>query len=710
MLLVRLQVLASNPSAGPSTIQFKSVQAYQLQGLKNVYHVAWNENPMTHVEQLRARLKDEGVDVCGQTSHYMNLEFLQAIFDWVELQDLADRRRVNMISGKICDGGTDRSSADSEMLGDSYAKPDGHAQHKFLGRVEVDYSLSRDGRSCDAQAQLASLDQFFDSKGPEYSSWVADTPGVSMDAASVNFGEHQGLVALLRARPQGEHIFGEKSKAHQLELAASEAWKEIPYLAETWTAVTNKSIAHGNGSPKRLFSMRIFAEFLQEHMLAIPNLHGIRWQASLQKSALHTVRDFRAMAAHFHYFGKTHAVQSSLGNQMKKLFFDTPVSEFMGLQFGRRFEGQGLHTATVVAIEDLGEAKNDLEPAVIKVAYQDKYEEMMTKAQVIECVEAGYQAVLLASEIYQHYDAFTNAMYLLTTAFIADYRSVLTRLSLLIQRNGVSVLQINNKLDATLAELQTLLSVTGSTEASIRTSYDSDRELFKGIPIDSWEASRSQFRELKEAMISKLVSKLNARVRCVGPLNDARLIMFDFKAIPTGSDEVNVEARTSYGNNEVINFAKHFFKLWKDGRTADDIAAQLLTEWNTIKARYNALQGWQRRSNNDLRTTLYTLEEFPEWHRMTNIDCGLPPDDSECERFVSCMNRIKSKTRTRLAGKTLNMLMKISLNGPHPTDVDWMEILEVWRNNTTRGRYSASWKADMSSTVAQLSQAAQEVN
>ena len=325
-----------------------------------------------------------------------------------------------------------------------------------------------------------------------------------MDAASVNFGEHGGIVALMRERPEGEHILGEKSKAHQLELAAGEAWAEIGYLGDTWTPITNKSISHTNGSPKRQFSMRIFAEFVQDHLLAIPSLHGVRWQASLQKSALHTVRDFRAMAGHFHYFGKKHAAQSSLGNQVKKLFMDTPVSEFMGLQFGRRFENQGMHTATVIAIEDLGGAKNDLEPTIVKVAYQDQYEELLTKGQVIECLEVGYQTVLLASEMYAHYDAVTNAMYFLTTAFIADYRAVLTRLSLMIQRNGVSVLSINNKLDSTLAELQTLLAVTGPTEARVRMSYDATRELYKGVPIGGWDAGspRSRLITLKTLLSS----------------------------------------------------------------------------------------------------------------------------------------------------------------------------------------------------------------
>ena len=88
-------------------------------------------------------------------------------------------------------------------------------------------------------------------------------------------------------------------------------------------------------------------------------------------------------------------------------------------------------------------------------------------------------------------------------------------------------------------------------------------------------------------------------------------------------------------------------------------------------------------------------KEFPDWWVLTNIDAAIAPDDAACERWVSCLNRIKSKDRSRLNADTLDDLMMISLNGPAPEKVDWLQVLELWRLATTRGRYKGGkWQSD----------------
>lgn len=268
--------MMNNPTAAPPTIKFQGVVVYQIQALKNVYHCAKHEEPLTHVELYRSRLRDEGVDVGQATSSYGTLEFVAAIAEWVSKQDDKEKEDIFFITGKVWDGGTDKATKDAELLGESFAMKNGHAQHKFLGRVEVDYKDSRDGRSSDAPAHVAALDRFFAAKGEHYQTWWTDTPGVCMDAASVNFGEHAGSAALISQKPGGSHLHAEKAKAHQLELAAGEAWRSSDYLTDTWTKVTNKTIVHYNGSPKRQYAVRHFADFLGEHMVQIPNLHGVR--------------------------------------------------------------------------------------------------------------------------------------------------------------------------------------------------------------------------------------------------------------------------------------------------------------------------------------------------------------------------------------------------------------------------------------------------
>ena len=76
-----------------------------------------------------------------------------------------------------------------------------------------------------------------------------------------------------------------------------------------------------------------------------------------------------------------------------------------------------------------------------------------------------------------------------------------------------------------------------------------------------------------------------------------------------------------------------------------------------------------------------------------------------CERFVSALNRIKSKLRSRLSTKLSNWLLIIALNGPPVGAVDWLAILDIWKANSDRGRYGAAWTVDNSQLATELQSA-----
>ena len=741
----RLVLRKTSPISAPSgrnSLNFLPIRVYQMQALKNVYMVGWHEQSLSQVEWYRDRaLLEPDAEVGKPISAYMVLEFVQAIATWLRVLAYFRRRRAGMLSGKMWDGATDCADDDSELLGDAYTGVDGHPVDEFVGRVAVDYHDSKDGRSSDSQAHVAALDRFYKDLAEELylasegcsaagfaqadleslddvvnvygmEEWVQHTPAVCLDAASVNVGGIAGSGALLSARPNAGHLQVEKAKAHQLELAVGEAWRSQDYFTGTWTSVTNKTIAHLSVSPKRQFAAQVFSDFLKDNFLKIPSLHTVRWQASLLKSARHTVQDYRALAAHFHEFGKTHAKQnllSGIGASMRKIFFDTPCDKMMGLTFGRRFEGHtGVYTGTVVAVADKPDDDAcDLLSPLIKARYQDGHEEQLCKGQLIELMEKGFSSVLEDSEMYAHNMLFTDAKYLRTTAFVADWRETVTHLSLLIQRKGIHPLKINQKLDSTIAELTVLKMGPGRSERAVVDTYDLERELYKGIPVHGWDEAEAYISAFRPEFPSTLIEQLDARVRCTGPVNNARCIMFDFASIPLGNNtRTIVEKRAAYGNEEVQEFAITFTDLWPgtDSRTTAEKAAGLVAEWIDIKSRYNASVGWQSRTNEQMRSFLYTSlgVEFPQWQIMTNIDGGCPPDNASCERWVSCLNRIKGKLRSRLSHKTTNNLMMISANGPHPSKVDWDTIMHIWQSNSRRGRYRSQWQQDNSAAISEL--------
>lgn len=126
---------------------------------------------------------------------------------------------------------------------------------------------------------------------------------------------------------------------------------------------------------------------------------------------------------------------------------------------------------------------------------------------------------------------------------------------------------------------------------------------------------------------------------------------------------------------------------------------QLITqEWHEAYWANKAASstGWQSRTNEQMRTMLYTslAGDFPMWKRNTEIDAACPVDNSDDERWVSALNRIKSKLRSRLSDAVADDLLIISQNGPTPSNVDWNTILSIWRGMSERGRYSGVWKSD----------------
>ena len=145
--------------------------------------------------------------------------------------------------------------------------------------------------------------------------------------------------------------------------------------------------------------------------------------------------------------------------------------------------------------------------------------------------------------------------------------------------------------------------------------------------------------------------------------------------------------------------------MWTDGeRSVEQVVSDLQSQFQEIKARYAKNPSWQSRSNKQIRTLLYTAlaTEYPDYHTATEIDCGLPDDNSCCERFVSLLNRIKSKCRSRLSIKLANWLMLIAANGPKAGEVDWLAILELWKSNSARGRYDRAWRVDQTPVADEL--------
>ena len=75
---------------------------------------------------------------------------------------------------------------------------------------------------------------------------------------------------------------------------------------------------------------------------------------------------------------------------------------------------------------------------------------------------------------------------------------------------------------------------------------------------------------------------------------------------------------------------------------------------------------------------------FPETGKLLNITMALPVGTATVERSFSQMKLIKTRLRSRLSDSNLEHLMKISIEGPPLTDVDFNATLDIFKQKNRR--------------------------
>lgn len=712
-LVIRLESPSNN--APPPSLKFRGVTMFQQQCLINVYDTFWNCDPIAAVERKRRLMKAHDLETYAKVSNYMVLEFLVAISAWVRELLHEEEDQVDNICGVVQDGCTDRSDDDAEMLGFQYSNKFGFPRQVYKGRVAVNYALSRDGLSPDAQAIFESTDQYLKiESSTRYEKWLQRTPGFGLDGASVNLGEGTGIAGIVHGKPEGEHCHFEHAKAHIVELKCNAAHNAVGYFTSTMTSNLKDGFSYFTSSAKRQFHGKVIADTVGDNLLKIVTLHGVRWQASLGRSLRVVVRNWRTYCALFHEDGKKQAPQLQLPVLTRKLYLTTKPELFVGKQYGRRFEGTtGFFTATINSVLALGETGNDLEVPIFNASYQDGFQETLQKGQVLDLMEAGQQTVLMGASTYELYDRWSDARFVLSCAFNLDVKQkCTTRLSELTQRENLTCLSLNVKVAAVCAELELMRDTPGPNERELRASYVSSRESLKGITVADWESASTLLGADKNTYLDALIPALEDDVSASGPVNEARLELFDFSSIPTG--KANATARAKHGNDSVRLLLKKFWPVFNEALKLEGglqaYSDAMLGDWAQIKSRFNLSTTWQGKSNNELRTMLYTSfgAEYPCWRDMVNLDCGLPLDSSCAERWISLQNRIKSRNRCNLSDRILDDAIMVAANGPAIESVDWGRIMEIWNDMSTRGRYSAAWKSDVQPLMDQLNTAMEE--
>ena len=163
------------------------------------------------------------------------------------------------------------------------------------------------------------------------------------------------------------------------------------------------------------------------------------------------------------------------------------------------------------------------------------------------------------------------------------------------------------------------------------------------------------------------------------------------------------ESLSSYGNEQIKLLAGFYGEatVKYDGETHTSKlfvdASELLSEWKIFRrALVVEKKSLMERKNSPILspTMQDILEEmmksktyegvFPETWKLLNIMMALPVSTATVERTFSQMKLIKTRLRNRLSDSNLEHLIKIAIEGPSISNVDFNEILDIFKQKNRR--------------------------
>ncbi|XP_052806605.1 zinc finger protein 862-like [Mya arenaria] len=272
-------------------------------------------------------------------------------------------------------------------------------------------------------------------------------------------------------------------------------------------------------------------------------------------------------------------------------------------------------------------------------------------------------------------------------AFVKDVLNEVSKVSLLFQREDITVSSAVTKLQSVSSVLRNMIDNEGDQLVEIRNEIVDGKlrghTLINIIQDQSLAADRAR-------IVQSLLDCMNTRLEnlTVEPIFTS-CYAFDQKNWPLPE---NREALLLYGKDDVrVVFQRYEVILTNAG--CDIIDA--LSQWTDLKfhvagnpryANLHPLLVWQMVSQMD-----QDKGDFNDILKIIHLTSVLPLSNASCERAFSTMNMIKSDWRCRLDTDTLDTLMKIKIAGvplkefdPRPAVYRWWHTGERQKRPTIK--------------------------
>ena len=243
--------------------------------------------------------------------------------------------------------------------------------------------------------------------------------------------------------------------------------------------------------------------------------------------------------------------------------------------------------------------------------------------------------------------------------FLSDVLPQLSKLSLVFQAASVDFSLIKPQVSVTIATIKRFKTVSGPF-------YKTVDEALKKLDIHFTPENKEAFEhQIAHKYVDAVVSNLEDR------FPDTKLLsafsVFDPQQVP----QENEAEFGTYGNEHIDTLSDNF-QLTIDKETLE-------IEWLSFKEMFKnqvAELSTTEVMHSLIKPSVSTI--YPQLANLANIGLIITVSTATCEHGFSAMKRIKTNLRNRLIAKTLDCLMRISIDGPDLDCFDFVTAATKW--------------------------------
>ena len=273
----------------------------------------------------------------------------------------------------------------------------------------------------------------------------------------------------------------------------------------------------------------------------------------------------------------------------------------------------------------------------------------------------------------------TEYRFVCTMLLMCDVLPHVSHLSKCFQISDCDYSIIPRMLSSTIISLKQLKTSNGMNLSSLNDYMDvlaeANIEIKKPAKLGS-----DYFRQsIQQPFLNNLITNLEKR------FDDKSVIAaFDIfnpekiPLVPDSTDREGVDKFLKYGNKEISELSNQFVDVL--GSEED-----CLHEWSSYRQflRESCTNCKHREVISGLCTNRTTSGIFPIMTKIAKICRVIPIHTADVERTFSQLNLIKTCTRNRLQEKSLDSLLRISIEGPPVEEFPASEAVELWSRKKT---------------------------